>query len=53
MTEDKFVDILTNGKQEPRLKEEYVRYYKSNPWQIPEGPKGKWIKGQVESATCL
>ena len=50
MTEDKFVDILTNGKQEPRLKDEYVRYYKSNPWQIPDGPKGKWIKEQLKKS---
>ena len=41
MNKDKFIDILTNGKQIPeppewtRLSPEYKIYYKNNCWQIP------------------
>ena len=35
MTEDEFVDVLTNGIPRPIFNREYIEYYRNNPWQIP------------------
>lgn len=47
MTEDKFIDILSQGQQAPlvwrALSRDYQEYYRINPWQVPDTEWGREI----------